>query len=163
MRKYSTTLAVAGLVLAGSAASANAASLAAATYASIGMVTASNGANCGQIGLTQGASSNSFVNYPGATKTGLTIYTPGPGNLQLCTGFPAVPAGGLNGFNASANCGIYTVNGNAPPALVAFNFTSTVIDAKSAVGTTTVAIPVTAVLGAGCTATITNTIVRTGK
>lgn len=158
-------LAVAAACSVGASAFAAAApKLATGLYATTGQVASNNGSpNCSAVNLTTGAANDSVLKYPGEGKAGLTVYVPGSGLLQLCNGFPAVPAGGLNGFSATASCAIYTINGNVPAQPVTFSFTSTTTDADSAVGTTTVAIPATDAVGGGCTATINTTIVRTGK
>ena len=167
MKKLST-----GLFAAAIACSAGASALAAnsgpklvpGVYASTGQVASNNGsATCQAVNLTTGAANNSILHYTGAGKTGLTIYVPASGLLELCSGFPATPTGGLNGFSATAQCAIYSINGNVPPEPVNFSFTSTPTDADSAVGTTTISIPATDPVGGGCTATVNTTIVRTGK
>ena len=151
----------ASVLLAG-AAFAAAPKLAAGLYTSEGIVQSAT-SQCSAVGLSQGAGNFSIVKYPGEGKTGLTIYTPVGGILQLCTGFAAVPAGGLGSFTSNAKCTTYEESTTIPAETVNFAFTSTVEDANSAVGTTTVTIPVTAGLGGGCTAKINTTIVRSGK
>ena len=147
------------------AGAASAATLAAGQYSSVGIVASNNGSpNCAAVGLNTNAAVTSFLKYPGAGKTGFTIYTvPFGGGLQLCTGFPAVPAGGINGFSATAKCAIDSIGGNVPAQPVNFTFTNTVTDANSGVGTTQVSIPASDAVGGGCNATIDTTIVRTGK
>ena len=168
MNKLSTGLVAVGLACVGGALSANAATAATVLtpgiYASTGQVASSNGAaNCGAVNLTTGTTNDSILHYPGAGKAGLTIYVPAAGLLELCSKFPAVPAGGLNGFSANAQCAIYSINGNIPAETVNFSFTSTTTDVNSGVGTTTITIPATDPVGGGCTATVNTTIVRTGK
>ena len=160
MNKSLTMYAAAGVLM---AVSANAATLSAGQYDSYGSVTSNNGAStCAGAGLSQGSTVISALTYPGIGKTGFTLYTvPGPGIIQLCTKFPAIPAGGLNGFKASGTCTVYLTSGTVPPSSVSFSFTGKVTDAKSSVGTTTVTIPATSAVGAGCTATLNTTIVRT--
>ena len=161
MSKLIIGAAILGLTFVGSAQAAN---LVKGVYASTGSVASNNGSpNCAAVGLSQGAANISVLSYPGAGKKGLTIYVPGAGLLQLCSGFAAVPAGGLNNFSSPASCAIYSINGNAPAETVNFSFTSTVTDANSGVGTTTIAIPATSPIGSGCTATVNTTIVRSGK
>ncbi len=161
MSKFIIGAAVLGLAFAGTANAAP--KLSAGIYASTGQVASNNGAaTCSAVGLTTGAANNSVLTYPGSGK-GLTIYVPGAGLLQLCSGFPSVPKKGLDGFKATASCAIYSINGNAPAESVNFSFTSTVTDASSGVGTTTISIPLTSPIGAGCTATVNTTIVRAGK
>ena len=167
MKKLSTGLfavAVACSAVSASALAAAAPKLVAGVYASTGQVASNNGsANCQAVNLTTGAANDSIVHYTGAGKAGFTIYVPASGLLELCSGFPDIPAGGLNGFSANAQCAIYSINGNVPPETVNFSFTSTTTDADSAVGTTTITIPATDPVGGGCTATVNTTIVRTGK
>ena len=160
MSKLIIGAAVLGLAFVGSA---QAAKLTAGIYASTGTVASNNGsANCAAVGLSTGAANNSVLSYPGTGK-GLAIYVPGSGLLQLCSGFPSVPAKGLNGFKATASCAIYSINGNAPAEPVDFAFTSTATDVNSGVGTTTISIPTTSPIGSGCSAVVNTTIVRTGK
>ena len=162
MQKMFGGVIAASVMLAGVTA-ANAATNVAGIYASYGSVSSAT-SQCSSVGLQQGALPLNYVTYPGGGKKGLTIYTPTSGGLlQLCNGFPAVPAGGLNGFSANAQCAIYSINGNIPAETVNFSFKQTPSDANSAVGTTTVTIPVTDPVGGGCTATINTTTVRTGK
>ncbi len=165
MNKFTLGLSAAALVCAG-VASANAAApvLVAGIYASTGSVTSTNGSsNCAAAGLTNGSPNTSVLDYPGAGKTGLRLYVPAAGLLQLCTGFTAIPAGGLNGYSSNAKCAIYSVNGNIPAENVNFSFKATTADANSGVGSTTIAIPATSPVGGGCTAVVTTSIVRTGK
>ena len=107
MSKFTIAMAVAAATI-GSASVAGAATLAAGQYTSVGFVASDNGSpNCAAVGLTKGSSVVSVVKYPGVAKTGFTIYSvPFGGGLQLCSGFPAVPAAGLNGFSATAQCAI---------------------------------------------------------
>ena len=157
-------LAAAGFAFVGATANAATPVLTAGQYASTGTVASNNGsANCGAVGLTQGAANDSVITFPGDGKAGFTLYVPLSGTIELCTGFGTVPAGGLNGFSATASCAITTLNGSIPAQPVKFSFTSTVTDKNSAIGTTTVAIPATDAVGGGCTATVNTTIVRTGK
>lgn len=134
-------------------------------YTSAGIVTQDNGASsCSSVGLTKNSFVSSVLSYPGAGKTGLTLYTiPLPGVLQLCTGFAAVPAGGLNNFTSNASCQVTSTSGSIPAETVNFSFTATAANANSGVGTTTVTIPSLDPVGGGCTATISNTLVRSGK
>jgi hypothetical protein len=151
-------------MLAATAATAAAPVLVAGIYTSTGQVASNNGsAGCNAVGLTANAPNNSVINYPGASKAGFVLYVPSAGALQLCTGFKAIPAGGLNGFSSNASCAIYSVNGNIPAETVNFAFKATTTSANSGVGTTTVTIPATAPIGGGCTATVNTTIVRSGK
>lgn len=157
------SLAVTSLAMVGTSGSAFAAAgLAAGLYNSTGTVASAN-SNCAAVGLTAGATNNSVLEYPGAGKTGLEIWVPSGGVLQQCTGFSAVPAGGLNGFSSSSQCAIYSINGNVPAATVTFSFTSSVTSPNSGVGTTTISISDTAPVGAGCVATVDTAIVRSGK
>ncbi len=161
MNKIMIAAATAGLF---TAAAAQAAGLNAGQYQSTGTVASNNGsANCAAVGFTKGAANNSIVTYPGTGKLGFEIYVPASGLLQLCSNFPAVPAGGINNFSAAAKCAIYSINGNLPAQTVNFSFTNTVTNANSGVGTTTISIPVTDAVGGGCTATVNTTIVRVGK
>ncbi len=153
---------IAATVMLAGATVANAATNVAGLYASYGTVATAT-SQCSAVGLAQGAGNFSEITFPGDGKTGLTIYSPASGLLQLCNKFPAVPAGGLNGFSAKASCAIYSINGNIPAESVNFSFKQTPIDANSAVGTTTVTIPAADPVGGGCTATINTTTVRTGK
>ena len=165
MKNTILSLAAAGFALVGATATASAATnLTPGQYASTGTVASNNGSpNCAAVGLTSGAANNSVITFPGNGKPGFTLYVPLSGTLELCTGFGNVPAGGLNGFSATASCAIDTLNGNIPAQPVNFSFTSTVTDKNSAIGTTTVAIPATNTVGGGCTAKVNTTIVRTGK
>ena len=168
MNKVSIGFAAVGVACMGGAASANAATaapvLVAGIYASTGQVASNNGsANCSAVNLTTGAANDSILTYPGAGKAGLVIHVPASGLLETCTGFAAVPSGGLNGFSSSAKCAIYSINGNVPAQPVNFSFTSTTTDANAGVGTTTISIPATDAVGGGCTATVNVTTVRTGK
>ncbi len=166
MKNTMLGLAAASFAIVGAAASAGAATpvLTIGQYASTGTVASNNGsANCTAVGLTKGAANDSVITFPGDGKAGFTLYVPLSGTLELCTGFGTVPAGGLNGFSATANCAIDTINGSIPAQPVKFSFTSTVTDKNSSIGTTTVAIPATNTVGGGCTATVDTTIVRTGK
>ncbi len=163
MSRFVFSLAGAGFVLAATAATA-APVLVAGIYASTGQVASNNGsAACAAVGLSANAANLSVINYPGASKAGFTLYVPSAGLLQLCTGFKAIPAGGLNGYSSNASCAIYSVNGNIPAETVNFSFKATTTNANSGVGTTTVTIPATAPVGGGCTATINTSIVRSGK
>ena len=165
MKNTLLSLAAAGFAMTGVMATANAATvLTAGQYASTGKVASNNGsANCAAVGLSSGAAILSVLTFPGDGKSGFAIYTGGGGLLQLCNSFPAVPAGGLNGFSATAKCAIDSLNGSVPAQPVNFAFTSTVTDKNSGIGTTTVSIPATNSVGGGCMATIDTTIVRTGK
>ena len=88
---------------------------------------------------------------------------PFAGALQLCNTFATVPAGGLNGYTSVAQCSLSGLNGSVPPQPVTFQFSTTTTDANTAYGTTSVSIPNTNILGAGCIATIATSIVRSGK
>jgi hypothetical protein len=132
-------------------------------YSSIGTVSSANAA-CASIGLVAGASNNSNFYYPGAGKKGFTLYVPPSGGiLQLCSGFPAVPSGGLNGWSANPTCTIYTAGGNLPAEPVGFAFTSVQTDANSALGQTTINIPATDPVAPGCSAVVTTTTIGSGS
>ena len=161
--KKSYILAAAAMLTSGVATAAPV--LTAGLYTSAGVVTQDNGnANCSAVGLTKNSFVTSVLQYPGESKTGLFLYTiPLPGVVQLCVGFPAVPAGGLNNFSATAKCEVVSSGGTVPPSPVNFSFTSTVVNGNSAVGSTTVTIPASDPVGGGCMATISTTLVRSGK
>jgi hypothetical protein len=132
-------------------------------YSSIGTVTSANAA-CASIGLVAGSTSNSNFFYPGAGAKGFTIYVPpGGGILQLCTKFPAVPSGGLNGWSANPTCTIYTEGGDLPAEKVNFAFTSVQTDANSALGQTTLTIPAADPVAGGCSAVVTTTTIGSGS
>lgn len=141
---------------------ANAANLSAGIYNSQGYVVSAT-SQCSAVGLSQGAGNFSIFRYPGASKSGFTLYSPAFGVLQLCSGFSAVPAGGLNGYNSNASCTTYSAGGTIPAETVNFAFTATTTDANSGVGTTTITIPANAPVGGGCTATVNTAVVRSGK
>ena len=163
MSRFVFGLAAAGLVLAAGTANAAAPALIAGIYESTGQVASNNGSSaCAAVGLSANAPNLSVINYPGAGKTGFTLYVPSAGLLQVCTGFKAIPAGGLNGYSSNASCAIYSVNGNIPAEVVNFAFTSTTANSQSGVGVTTVTIPTTAPIGGGCKAKINTSIVRAG-
>jgi hypothetical protein len=151
------------VLAAGFATCATAATVAltAGQYSTIGTVTSAT-SQCSAVGLAANAANDSILTYPGAGKTGLTIYVPTPGVLQLCTGFPAVPAAGLSSFTAAGKCAIYSTSGDIPAQPVDFTFKSTAINAFSAVGTTTISIPATDTIGGGCKAVVSTTTVFTG-
>jgi hypothetical protein len=154
--------AAAGLLVSASAQAA--VTLTAGQYQSTGTVASNNGsANCAAVGLTKGAANNAIVTYPGAGKTGFELYVPSSGLIQLCLDFPAVPAGGINNFSATAKCAIDSINGDLPAQTVDFKFTNTVVNANSGIGTTTITIPATDAVGGGCSAVVDTTIVRVGK
>jgi hypothetical protein len=160
MIRLTLAMAALGLFAAGSASADN---LKPGFYTSTGTVASNNGnASCAQVGLTPGAANNSVLYFPGDKKTGLTIYVPLSGEEELCNGFPAVPKAGLNGFSATAQCTVYTLNGNLPAAAVTFAFTATVNDVYSSIGTDTVTISNDAVVGAGCSAVVDTTTVFSG-
>jgi hypothetical protein len=145
------------------AGAAHAQTMTAGFYSSTGTVASNNGnSNCSAIGLVPGAANDSVLNFPGDGNAGLTIYVPLSGTEQLCNSFPNVPSGGLNNFNATSNCVIYTANGAIPTAGVQFSFTSIVVDNYSAIGTTTVTIPANAPIGGGCSAVVDTTTVYSG-
>jgi hypothetical protein len=161
MKNIYTTMS-ALMLAAGFATSASAAvALTAGQYSTVGTVTSAT-SQCSAVGLAANAANNSVLTYPGAGKTGLTIYVPTPGVLQLCTGFPAVPAAGLSSFTAAGKCAIYSTSGDIPAQPVDFTFKSTAINAFSAVGTTTISIPATDTIGGGCKAVVSTTTVFTG-
>ena len=140
---------------------ASAAGMTPGLYGSYGVVSQAT-SQCSAVGLSQGSGNFSEFKFPGDGKAGFTLYTPSFGVLQLCNGFAAVPAGGLNGYTSNAQCTTYgTVS--FPAETVNFKFTSTMTDANSGVGSTTVTIPVTDPVGGGCTATVNTAVVRTGK
>ncbi len=176
------------MLVAGTAAAAAAGTIlnVAGNYKSTGTVVSTNsdptaspnpGANCAALGLVAGNSNNSVFHYPGPNNTGFSLYV-GKSDyasgavttaLQLCNGFPAVPAAGLNGWTPSATCAI-SVSGNGgavtnlPGTMgVNFAFTSTTQNANTSIGTTTISIPTTAPVGGGCTATVSTVAVRVGK
>jgi hypothetical protein len=144
-----------------SATAASAAALAVGQYLTTGTVTSAT-SQCSAVGLSANAANDSVLTYPGAGKTGLTIYVPGSGVLQLCSGFPAVPTTGLTNFSATGKCAIYSTNGTIPAQPVTFDFKTTVINAFSSIGTTTISIPTTDTLGGGCTATVSTSTVFSG-
>jgi hypothetical protein len=157
MRNIVLGLAAAGLMT----GAAQAQSLSTATYRSVGNVVADNG-KCGAVGLVKGDTVFNLLVYPGVSRTGFYLYTPGGGALQLCDRYPATPATGLNGWNVTAQCAIDTVNGDVKAQPVMFSFTSTTEDANTAIGTTTVSIPTTNSVGGGCVATVATTLIVSG-
>jgi hypothetical protein len=161
MTRFILMMAAAGFLAAGAA---HAQTMTAGFYSSTGTVASNNGnSNCAAVGLVPGAANNSVLNFPGDGNPGLTIYVPLSGTEELCNGFPNVPAGGLNGFNASSDCVIYTAGGAIPTPNVQFQFTSIGVDNYSAIGTTTVTIPANAPIGGGCSATVETTTVYSGN
>ncbi len=140
---------------------ANAAGMTAGLYGSYGVV-ASATSQCSAVGLSQGSGNFSEFKFPGDGKSGFTLYTPAFGILQLCSGFAAIPAGGLNGYTSNAQCATFG-SLTLPAETVNFKFTSTMTDANSGVGSTTITIPAADPVGGGCTATVNTAVVRTGK
>jgi hypothetical protein len=186
----SALLASAVLVAGATAASAQTVVATPGLYQSTGTVVSTNnnptaspnpGANCATLGLVPGASNNSIFSYPGAGKLGFSLYVPrssastATGSLvvstllQLCNGFPATPTTGLNGWAPTATCDIYVSGNGATPVTlpithgVTFAFVSATEDANTAIGTTTITIPSTAAVGAGCQAVVSTVTTRTGK
>jgi hypothetical protein len=161
MKNIRELLTASTAMLLGFTVAAQAAALAVGQYANTGTVATAT-SQCSAVGLAAGAANLSELTYPGAGKTGLALYVPASGSLQLCTGFAAVPSTGLTNFSSAAKCGIYTLNGNIPPQTVNFTFKSTVINAFSSIGVTTISIPASDTIGGGCVATVDTTAVFTG-
>jgi hypothetical protein len=161
MLKSSAALAAAFCVFATGAAQAT--NQSAGFYSSTGTVSSANSA-CASLGLVAGNANNSVFYYPGAGKSGFTLYVPaGGGVLQLCNAFPTVPSTGLNGWSPTPTCQIFTLGGNLPAEPVNFTFASTTLDKNSGLGQTTISIPDSDPVAPGCQATVTTTTVGSGK
>ena len=160
--------ALAALAICGAVQTAKAAgpALGAGFYASKSVVASNNGASsCNAVGLAQDAAVVSELAYPGDGKTGLTDYTSPNGSvlLEACRGFAAIPATGLDGFSSTATCSFTTTQSAYAESGVSFAFTAKTIDQNASIGTTTISYPSTAGIGAGCTASLNTTLVRTGR
>jgi len=126
------------------------------TYNLTGAVSATNN-NCG---FQPGDEVTGYIVYPGAGKNGFALAVPlstAPAQVTIANDFPAVPAGGLNGWNAKATLTSFSNGAVAQgPFGVLVTFNAFVAVANNA-GQASITIT-----GPACTETLEVTLLRTG-